>query len=74
MKEKLELFKKYGATGVLAVWLWTNNDRINKLEIKLENCYHDQIMQSKNESEKTIFHTQTFAILPNKNKKIYEIN
>jgi hypothetical protein len=35
----LKLINKYGATAVLAAWLFVNNVRIAKLENQLYDCY-----------------------------------
>lgn len=42
MTELAAITKKYGATGVLACWLWFTNSRVEDLENKLINCYEDQ--------------------------------
>jgi len=42
MTELAAITKKYGATGVLACWLWFTNSRVEDLENKLINCYQSQ--------------------------------
>jgi len=42
MTELAVIAKKYGATGVLACWLWFTNSRVEDLENKLINCYQSQ--------------------------------
>lgn len=42
MTELASIAKKYGATGVLACWLWFTNSRVEDLEDKLINCYQSQ--------------------------------
>lgn len=35
----IEVIKKHGATGVLAVWLFLTNMKVNELQSLLINCY-----------------------------------
>ena len=35
----LDLIKKHGALGVLAIWLFYTNERLNKVEAELYRCY-----------------------------------
>lgn len=35
----LDLLKKHGALGVLTVWLFYTNERLNKVEAELYRCY-----------------------------------
>jgi hypothetical protein len=42
IEEILSATKKYGATGVLACWLWVTSTKVSDLEDKLINCYEDQ--------------------------------
>lgn len=42
IEEILSATKKYGATGVLACWLWVTATKVSDLEDKLINCYEDQ--------------------------------
>lgn len=41
MTEFVEIIKKYGATGLMAIFLYINNQRINKLEEQLYDCLRD---------------------------------
>jgi hypothetical protein len=38
MTEIIKIFKNYGSLGVLTVWLLITNNRVDKLEMKLEAC------------------------------------
>ncbi len=42
MTELASIAKKYGATGVLACWLWVTSTKVSDLEDKLINCYQSQ--------------------------------
>jgi hypothetical protein len=35
----LDLIKKHGALGVLTIWLFYTNERLNKVEHELYRCY-----------------------------------
>jgi hypothetical protein len=35
----LDLIKKHGALGVLTIWLFYTNERLNKVEAELYRCY-----------------------------------
>ena len=39
MTEFVTIVKKYGVTGVLALWLWHTDNRLNKVETALYDCY-----------------------------------
>jgi hypothetical protein len=43
MTEIVKLFKNYGSLGVLTVWLLITNNRVDKLEMKLEACNESKI-------------------------------
>lgn len=43
IEEILSSTKKYGATGILACWLWVTYEKVSVLEDKLINCYEDQV-------------------------------
>jgi hypothetical protein len=38
MTEVIKIFKNYGSLGVLTIWLLFTNNRVDKLEMKLEAC------------------------------------
>lgn len=43
MTEVIKIFKNYGSLGVLSVWLLFTNNRVDKLEIKLEACNQSKL-------------------------------
>ena len=69
MKEFVEVVKQYGATGLLAIIVWWQNDRISNIEAKLYDCLNDRIENSVNKpiSKKDVI----YAILPEKDDKRY---
>lgn len=69
----LDLIKKHGALGVLAIWLFYTNERLNKVEQELYRCYDK--MSASNEVKKRYPKSNNYyAILPKqtllKRKKI----
>lgn len=69
MEKFLEISKKYGATGVMAIGLVWFNQRLSVVESKLYDCYENQINKmstNTNETKRLIFN-QYLAIL-NSNK------
>lgn len=64
MKDFVEIIKKYGATGLLAVIVFWQNERINKVEQMLFDCYKERIYTS---SDLLQVHDM-YAILPDKKK------
>ena len=73
MTESIEIFKKYGALGVIAVWLFMTNKRVDTLETQLHDCNEDRIdiykeytkpFRSTNNNRKPVF----LAVLPEKVK------
>lgn len=46
MTDLLNAIKKHGALGVLAMWLWFTNTRVEKLEAKLYDCYEQQAISN----------------------------
>lgn len=67
MIEFVETIKKHGATGLMAILLFINNQRINKLEEQLYDCLRDYPRRASS-SEKPISKTFFYAILPEKIK------
>jgi hypothetical protein len=67
MTEFVTIIKKYGVTGVLALWLWHTDSRLNKVETALYDCY-------KEKSYRQATHTRIelperlYAVLPNDKK------
>jgi hypothetical protein len=56
----LEIIKKQGATGVLALWLWYTHSDVQDLKHRLYDCYG----KSNNVATKPINDTTNFAIVP----------
>lgn len=42
MEQFLAITKKYGVTGVLAIWLWHTDSRLTQVEEKLYDCYENK--------------------------------
>ena len=70
MTEIVTIVKKYGVTGVLCIWLWHTDNRLNKVETALYDCYKTQTMRSYT-STSIILPERLLAVLPN-DKKIYK--
>ena len=43
MIEVVKLFKTYGGLGVVSVWLFLTNSRVDKLELQLQACNESKI-------------------------------
>jgi hypothetical protein len=56
----LEIIKKQGATGVLALWLWYTHSDVQDLKHRLYDCYG----KSNNVATKPINDTTNFAVVP----------
>jgi len=56
----LEIIKKQGATGVLAMWLWYTHSDVQDLKHRLYDCYG----KSNNMATKPINDTTNFAVVP----------
>jgi hypothetical protein len=56
----LEIIKKQGATGVLALWLWYTHSDVQDLKHRLYDCYG----KSNNVVSKPINDTTNFAVVP----------
>jgi len=67
MTEFVTIIKKYGVTGVLALWLWHTDSRLNKVETALYDCYKEtSIKQATN--TRIDLPERVYAILPNDKK------
>lgn len=64
MTEFVTLIKKYGVTGVLALWLWHTDNRLNKVETALYDCYKEQSFRQATKT-RIDFPERIYAILPN---------
>ena len=43
MIEVIKIFKTYGGLGVVSVWLFLTNSRVDKLELQLQACNESKI-------------------------------
>jgi hypothetical protein len=64
MTEFVTIIKKYGVTGVLALWLWHTDNRLNKVETALYDCYKEQSYR-KATNTRIQLSEKLYAILPN---------
>ena len=71
MNEFVTIIKKYGVTGVLALWLWHTDNRLNKVETALYDCYKEQSFRQGQASKELLTPSRLVAILPN-DKKTYK--
>lgn len=69
----LDLIKKHGALGVLTIWLFYTNERLNKVEQELYRCY-DKMSAFKEIGKRYPKGVDYYAVLPKetslKRKKI----
>lgn len=61
MMEAVKIFKTYGGLGVISVWLFMTNSRVDKLELELQAC---------NDSKIDIYRELTKPITSRKNENI----
>lgn len=64
MTEFVTIIKKYGVTGVLALWLWHTDTRLNKVETALYDCYKEQSFGQASKTRMNLAQ-KLIAILPN---------
>lgn len=43
MVEAVKIFKTYGGLGVVSIWLFMTNSRVDKLELQLAACNESKI-------------------------------
>ena len=43
MMDAVKIFKTYGGLGVVSVWLFITNSRVDKLELELQACNDSKI-------------------------------
>lgn len=56
LNQILEVIKKQGATGVLALWLWYTHSEVQELKLRLYDCYGKGASYiSHNENEDTTY-------------------
>ena len=68
MEQFVAVVKKYGVTGVLAMWLWHTDTRLNKVETALYDCYKTQSIVKKHVNSAQTLLPTSFAIIPQKSK------
>lgn len=60
-----EVAKKYGALGIVCVWLAITNLRVATLENKLDDCYGERINEMRHSTKKAPhIPEKIYAILP----------
>ena len=57
----LEIIKKQGATGVLALWLWYTHSEVQELKHRLYDCYGKGLRSA---VQKELQDSTTYAIIP----------
>lgn len=63
MLEFVTLIKKYGVTGLLAVWVWTLQAEVKEMRTMLVDCYQVQMHSATDHTNyKAPF--EFFAIIP----------
>lgn len=60
----IELMKKHGAFGVLAIWLFYTNQRLTEVEKELYRCYDKMTLTATDLKTRTPKGTTYFAVLP----------
>lgn len=67
MTELVTIVKKYGVTGVLCVWLWHTENRLNKVEQALYDCYKESTIRNSPSSSLRL-PERLVAIMPSNEK------
>jgi len=67
MTEFVAIIKKYGVTGVLALWLWHTDSRLNKVETALYDCYKEKSYRQATNTRIEL-PERLYAVLPNDKK------
>ena len=57
----LEIIKKQGATGVLALWLWYTHSEVQELKQRLYDCYGKGVRSA---VHKEVQDSTTYAVIP----------
>ena len=71
MAEKIEFIRKYGVNGLLVVAVVWMNNRLDKVEEKLYDCYENQIATTNTHEPIVPIKLKCYAILPEKDDKRY---
>ena len=74
LEQAMKFIAKYGATPVLATWLWVSNGRISALESKLDDCYKSSNYVKPIGLVPSVKKQIIFAVLPQKQKLIESEN
>jgi hypothetical protein len=61
LTQLLEVIKKQGATGVLALWLWYTHSEVQELKHRLYDCYGKGQVSL---VTKPIVDSTSFAVIP----------
>jgi len=61
LTQLLEIIKKQGATGVLALWLWYTHSEVQELKHRLYDCYGKGRVSL---VKKPIVDSTSFAVIP----------
>lgn len=71
MTEFVEIAKRYGATGLLAVAVWWQNSRINDIETRLHACYEARILEKGRTTQNHESIKRLVAVLPKREKFVF---
>lgn len=63
MTEFVTIIKKYGVTGLLAVWVWTLQNEVKEMRTMLVDCYQVQ-MRTAGDPMPKHKKTEFIAIIP----------
>lgn len=63
MTEFVTIIKKYGVTGLLAVWVWTLQNEVKEMRTMLVDCYQVQ-MHSSNDTKNYTTPRESYAVIP----------
>ena len=51
MTDFVQIIKKQGATGILAVWLWYTHNEVQDLKLRLYDCLRTPTYNNKQQSQ-----------------------
>ena len=71
MAKNIEFITKYGVNGLLVVALVWMNNRLDKVEEKLYDCYEQQIATTNTHKPIEPIKYKCYAVLPEKDDKRY---
>ena len=61
VNQLLEVLKKQGATGILAMWLWYTHSEVQDLKFRLYDCYGSG---KQTNAHNQINDNSSFAVIP----------